>query len=366
MDGPDLTREFSARRGRLCSVLQEQSLQYLVVSNLTNVFYVTGFRGSAGIGVCGLTETALFVDPRYTLQAREQAVGVSVLEQKSRLLRAAGNWLKKRGARAVGYDDAHLACAAYRELEGSVGSRCVLKPAAGLIEELRTVKDAAEIQAIRNAARLTSRVFNDIITLVRPGVSEQDLATEAEYRMRRLGAEGSAFDPIVASGPRSALPHARASSKLLKESELVILDLGAILAGYAADMTRTVFLGGPSGRVRRIYASVLDAQRQAIAAIRPGRPGGSIDAVARRVLGGAGWGRSFSHSTGHGVGLDIHELPRLARGVRSPLRPGNVVTVEPGVYVEGLGGVRIEDTVLVTDTGAEVLTSAAKDDWIIS
>jgi Xaa-Pro aminopeptidase len=209
-------------------------------------------------------------------------------------------------------------------------------------------------------------VFEEIRWQVRPGVSESDLAAEIEYRMRRRGAEGAAFETIVASGPRAAWPHARASSKLLKKSELVIFDLGAILRGYAADMTRTVFLGEASRRVQRLYNAVLEAQQRAVGAALAGKSSQSVDAAARRVLRRGGLAKYFTHSTGHGVGLEVHERPRVARRVTDRLAAGCVITVEPGVYLEGLGGIRIEDTVLVSDKGPEILTPAPKTDWCIA
>jgi Xaa-Pro aminopeptidase len=240
-----------------------------------------------------------------------------------------------------------------------------LKPAGGLIEELRCVKEADEINCIRAAARLTSAVFTEVVRLVRPGVRELDLAAEIEYRIRRGGADGAAFETIVASGPRGAWPHARASSKLLKKSELVIFDLGAILRGYAADMARTVYVGKPGGRVRSLYGAVREAQQRAADVARSGIQARVVDSTARKALARRGLARYFTHSVGHGVGLEIHERPRLARGERERLAAGCVVTVEPGIYLEGFGGIRIEDTVLVGESGPEILTLASKDDWYV-
>jgi Xaa-Pro aminopeptidase len=241
-----------------------------------------------------------------------------------------------------------------------------LKPSSGLVESLRAVKDAAEVRAIRRAGQVTAEVFVEISKQVRPGVREADLAAEIEYRMRRKGAEGAAFETIVASGERASLPHARASSKLLKKCDFVIVDLGAILDGYAADMTRTLYLGRPSGRVRRLYDAVRAAQEEGLAEARAGMVTGDVDAAVRRSLKRAGLARYFTHSTGHGVGLEIHEQPRLARGDTGRLAAGSVVTVEPGIYLKGFGGIRIEDTALVGEGGAEILTPAPKDDWWVA
>jgi Xaa-Pro aminopeptidase len=213
---------------------------------------------------------------------------------------------------------------------------------------------------------VTAEVFTELLPQIRPGLVEQDLAAEIEFRMRKKGAEGAAFETIVASGPRSAYPHARPSSKALQECELVIFDLGAILSGYAADMTRTVYLGEPTRRVRSLYSAVLKSQEGAIRSVQDSTPTGEVDSAARRILAKHGLVRYFTHSTGHGVGLEIHERPRLGKGETTCLRSGSVVTVEPGVYLEGFGGIRIEDTVLVGPDGPEVLTPASKECWVIS
>ena len=354
-----------SRQRRLRDLMATQRLDFLLVSNPKNIFYLTGFRGSAGIALLGLDRAVLFVDPRYTLQAQEQSAGVDVHEARRPLLSVAGQWLARRRARNVGYDDVHLTCSGFNEIQRCV-PRVTLKSSGGFVEGLRLVKDSYEIDCIRQAGRITAGVYSDIRGTLRPGLRESDLAAEIEYRMRLRGAEGAAFETIVASGERSAWPHARASPKLLKKDELVIFDLGAILHGYAADMTRTVFLGRPPQRIRRLYAAVLGAQEQAVKVVRLAVAGGRVDLAARRALAGRGLERYFTHSTGHGVGLDIHERPRLARKEATLLEAGCVVTVEPGVYIEGLGGVRIEDTVLVTEAGGEILTPVSKDDWIIS
>lgn len=357
---------YSARQERLRALMDTHRLPFLLVTHLVNVRYLTGFTGSAGVMLLGPREAWLWVDPRYTLQAGEQAVGVEVIEEKKGILPGVAKWLGRIGYRDIAFEAGNLTCAQFDQLREKSGGHVQFKPSGDLIEELRVVKDRGEIESIRIAGKLTAEVFAEIQPLIRPGLKEADLAAEIDYRMRRKGAEGSAFETIVASGPRGAFPHARASSKALQECELVIFDLGAIVSGYAADMTRTVFLGQPTRRLQNLYTAVLRAQAGAVREVQDSIPAGKVDSVARRILKKHGFSRYFTHSTGHGVGLEIHERPRLGKGETAQLRSGSVITVEPGVYLKGMGGIRIEDTVLVGPQGPEVLTTAPKDSWVIS
>jgi Xaa-Pro aminopeptidase len=345
--------------------MEERRLPSLLVTNLRNIAYLTGFRGSAAVALFNSREGFLWVDPRYTLQAQEEARGVEVIEERKGLHKAAAEWLKTNKIWRVGYEQAHLTCADFSRLQRGAGRRINFLPVSGLVEQLRAVKDEEEVAKIRGAGRITVEVFEKVLGGVRPGLSESELGAEIEYQMRKKGAEGVAFETIVASGARAALPHARASRKLLRENEFVIFDLGAILAGYAADMSRTVYLGEPSRRLRGLYNAVVEAEEKAVRSALPGVRAAEVDAVARRSLAGRGLARLFTHSTGHGVGLETHELPRLARGEKARLQAGHVVTVEPGVYLEGWGGIRVEDTILVRPGGPEVLTPAPKDQWIV-
>jgi Xaa-Pro aminopeptidase len=363
---PDSSLDPHAKRqGSLRAEMEEQRLPCLLVTNLTNIAYLTGFRGSAGVALFTPRDGVLWVDPRYTLQAQGQARGVEVIEERKGLHKAAAEWLKANKTQRVGYEDAHLTCADFSCIEQGAGRRVKFVPAAGLVEQLRAVKDEEEVARIRGAGKITVEAFEKVLGEVRPGVSESELSAEIEYLMRKKGAEGAAFETIVASGPRAALPHARASCKLLRENEFVIFDLGAILSDYAADMTRTVYLGEPSRRVRSLYNAVLEAQEKALRSVLPGVRAGDVDAVVRRALASRGLARFFTHSTGHGVGMNTHEMPRLARGEKARLQAGHVVTVEPGIYLEGLGGIRIEDTLLVGPAGPEVLTPTRKDQWVV-
>jgi len=358
---------YEERRTRLAERLAGLRLRYLLVTKPVDIDYLSGFRGSAGALVIGPRQPRLWVDPRYTLQAREESRGVEIAESRHGLLRAVGRWARRRRVPSAGWQDAHLTGAEMAQLRSeSRGSGAVRWRGVGvLLDDLRVVKDRWEIERIRRAGRLTASVFEQVLHLVKPGVRECDLAAELEYRMKLGGGEGPAFETIVASGPRGAWPHARASARALRAGELVIFDLGAILGGYAADMTRTVFLGEPNRRVRNLYSAVMKAQTRAVRAVQDATPAGEIDCAARRILAKHRLARYFTHSTGHGVGLEIHERPRLGKGETTCLRTGSVVTVEPGIYLEGFGGIRIEDTVLVGPEGPEVLTPASKECWVI-
>jgi Xaa-Pro aminopeptidase len=334
----------------------------LLVTHLPNVRYLCGFTGSAGILLVDHSRAALFTDSRYTLQARQEVYDATTVIAPHGLIRAVGEALKaRRGTIRLAFAPAQLTVAQKTAFQLAAGARLRWLAAPDLIERLRAVKDADELSRMRQSARLISDVWTAAVRSVRPGVSERAVAADIERSMKLQGASGPSFESIVASGPRSAWPHARPTPKLLRKNELVVLDQGAILRDYCSDMTRTVFLGRSTNRVRSLYDAVLHAQEAAISAIRPGVSAASVDAAARKVFKQSGLERYFTHSTGHGLGLEIHEMPRLGRGEETLLEEGMVVTVEPGVYVERLGGIRIEDEVLVTAQGAEVLTSASRE-----
>ena len=344
----------------------------LLVTHLPNIRYICGFTGSAAILLVENSRATLFTDSRYTLQARQEVHDASTIIAPHGLLRALGEALKaRRGTIRLAFSPAQLTVAQKDALQLTVGARLRWLSAPDLIERLRAVKDAAELALMRQSARLISDVWSSAVRNVKPGVSELAVAADIERSMKLQGASGPSFETIVASGPRSAWPHARPTPKLLRKNELVVLDQGAILRDYCSDMTRTVFLGRSAvgaragvrsnNKLRSLYAAVLEAQEAAIAAIRPGVSAASVDAAARKVFKRLGLDRYFTHSTGHGLGLEIHEMPRLGRAEETVLQQGMVVTVEPGVYIERLGGIRIEDEVLVTSRGAEVLTSASRE-----
>ncbi len=352
--------EYNRRRAAAAAMLEERRLEALLVSSPANVRYLTGFTGSHGLAVLTVRSTLLFTDSRYQLQATQQTA-CRVRTVSGSLYEAVAKWLKDKTFRNLGFDPARLSHGDFLALRAAPAR---LVPTSGLVEELRTVKSSAEIALIRASVELASQAFEHILRLVRPGITELDLAAELDHRMRKLGAERPAFETIVASGRRSALPHASPTSKRLSRNGLLLIDAGAQRAGYCSDMTRTLHLGRPKTEVRRRYAAVLEAQRAAIAAIaavREGVTAASVDRAARRVLKAHGLEAAFVHACGHGLGLEIHEPPRLGKGQHTRLKAGMAITIEPGVYLQEFGGIRIEDTVVVTPRGCDVLTPASKE-----
>lgn len=332
----------------------------LLLTHLPNLLYLVGFRGSSGVLAVGREAVLLFVPAMYRSQAREEVRGAQV-KVATDPLRAAVAWLRRSGAKLVAFEDQHLTVAQLELVRRSLGRGAELVPGHRWVESLRAIKEPEEIAQIQASLGLTARVFEEVLPQVRPGVMELDLAAEIDYRMKQHGARGPGFETIVASGPRAALPHGRASRKRLAKNELVIFDLGAILSDYHSDMTRTVYLGTPPARVKRIYRAVVESLERARETIRAGVPARRVDAAARGHLLRQGLGDYFVHGTGHGLGLEIHEEPRIARTVDTPLAAGNVITLEPGVYLPRWGGVRIEDVVVVRQQGAETLTSLSAE-----
>jgi Xaa-Pro aminopeptidase len=333
-----------------------------LVTHLPSIQYLCGFGGSAGVLLIEPSRATLITDSRYEFQAQEQVSGAKVHIAKHGLLRAAAEMLgKRRGRLRVAYAPGQVTVAQKAALQALGGTQMRWVSGRDIIERLRAVKDPGELALMRQAATLISEVFGAVLPEIKTGISEIILAAKIEYEIKKRGGSGPCFDTIVASGPRSAWAHARPTSKLLRKNELVVLDQGAILRGYCSDLTRTVFLGRAPVKVRRLYDAVLEAQGAAREAIRPGVKAGKVDAAARQTLNRLRLAQYFTHSTGHGLGIEVHEMPRLGRGEQTVLEEGMVVTIEPGVYIEGLGGIRIEDDVVVTSKGAENLTSAPRE-----
>lgn len=356
-----MNTEFRNRRKQIVQGLKKRDLDCLLVTHPPNWYYLTGFTGESGVLAITPHGTTLITDGRFTTQAREESPGIRVELQKGSLYASAGEWLARHKLTRPGYDPVQWTVAQHKALRKASGSKCRMIEASGMVEALRMKKDPQELAVMRKAAILAGEVLESVFDLIRPGVRENEIGAEIEYRMKKRGASGASFETIVASGPRAALPHARPTSKRLKKGELVVLDMGAVLENYCSDMTRTVFVGRAPLRIRKWYRAVQDAQQAAVAAVQEGVTCGEVDAAARGVLKRSGLDPYFVHSTGHGLGLEVHEDPRVARGQTIRLEAGNVITIEPGIYVEGVGGIRIEDDVVVRSQGNEVLTRVTRD-----
>ena len=354
------TTGFQDRRNAIAARLVDAKLDGLLVTHLPNVRYLTGFTGSNALLLLSPSRSTLLTDPRYDIQSREETdCQVSIC--KKSIWKMIPSLLARRRWKTIGIEASHLTVDVSQTLQSALPLGATLHPVPAWIETARTVKSPSEIGLIRQSVRTCSAAFAQTLKSLRPGLREIEVAAELDYHMRRLGADGPAFETIVAAGVRSALPHARPTSAIVQPDQLLLIDMGASQQGYASDMTRTVCAGKPAPKVRRTYSAVLEAQLAAVAAVRPGATAGSVDRAARRILRAHGLDNAFVHSTGHGLGLEIHEAPRLGRGDNTVLCEGMVVTVEPGVYIEGFGGIRIEDTVLVSGAGCEVLTPTNKE-----
>jgi Xaa-Pro aminopeptidase len=368
-----------ARLSRARADLHRAPIDALAVTHLSNVRYLTGFSATAGIVVLTPTECTLIVDFRYAVAARAHLGAHPDLGARIRIVvpdhsydETLATVLTETGARRIGIEAAWMPVNRFNKLSAALAAAAmpamlstngcpVLVPTERLIERARAVKDGEEIATLREAARRIAAVAAEVPAFAQPGSSEVDVASAVDAAIRRAGFERTAFETIVASGPNSALPHARPGSRRLQQGDGVVLDFGGVYDGYCVDLTRTVQLGDPGAQFRWLFAAVEEAQRAAIDSVRPGVTASAVDAAARAVLDRYGVLENFGHGTGHGLGLEVHEEPRIGRPVAGwpdePLEAGMVFTVEPGAYVEGVGGVRIEDDVLVTEGGCEVLTA---------
>ncbi len=338
----------------------------MLVTHLPDVRYLCGFTGSSAALVLAGGRATLFTDGRYTAQAKAEAVGTRVVIAKKSAVVAACEWLEAAGVRRCGFDAGHTTVASLETMRRAVPAklrRGLFHGVESLVARLREVKDAEEVAHMRTAALVGCDLFAKMLGWMRPGLTEVEVAAELEHAARLAGAEGMSFETIVASGERSALPHGRATTAKLPRRGFVTLDFGVILDGYCSDMTRTVHLGKALPGDREVYDSVLEAQEAAVAAVAPGVTAGEVDEAARSILRRVGLDQYFSHSTGHGVGLEIHEGPRIAAKQTQVLEQGMVITIEPGIYMPGKFGLRIEDMVLVTAAGGEVLTPSVKA-WV--
>jgi len=343
------------RGDRLEQQLTERELDRMLVTELTNVRYLTGFTGTNGACICGPGVRLFLTDFRYTERAEAEVEGWETVT-------VSADWLKGIAERLegkVGFEDDHMSVRLLEKLQGKLGEGVEMTAAGGAVEKLRRVKDEEELAAIAEASKLADEVWGWSLERGLAGRSEREVARAAEARIRELGGDPS-FPAIVAAGPNGALPHAEPGEREIGPSELVVFDMGAQLDGYCSDGTRTFATGEPGEEARRVYGIVLEAQLAALEAVKAGAKGEDVDAVARKVIDAAGHGEHFGHGLGHGVGLEVHEAPRLSLRSDDVLAAGEVVTVEPGIYLPGKLGVRIEDFVVVTDEGLRNLSSLPK------
>ena len=352
--------DYSGRIKRLQSSLSKEGVDGLLVTHLPNIRYLCGFTGSSGILLAG-AKPVFFTDGRYAEQAASEVEGARVVIAKGPTLVAAAKDVGKLRKGTVGIEAEHLTVANREVVAGAMPKNLRLKSTRGLVEELRKIKEPSEIEAIRNAVDLGCALLPAAFKAIERGGTEIEVAAAIEYAARKRGAEGMSFETIVAGGSRSALPHGVASREPIPAKGFVVLDFGVILHGYCSDMTRTVHVDVAKKDEQNLYRAVLDAQMAAVAACLPGTRLTDVDAAARDVLKHSKLDKYFTHSTGHGVGLEIHESPRVAHGQKEVLRPGMVITIEPGIYLAGKCGIRIEDMVAITESGYELLTSAKKE-----
>ena len=346
--------------------LAQNGLDALLIADEKNQRYATGFPFTDGLVLVGREKAWLITDSRY-IEAAEKAAGgcaeVWCFDRQHPLLALARQALSECGAQKLGAEEGKLSYARYRDLEQKLA--LPLLPAQGLLDALRESKDEEEIESLTRAQRISEAALEETLAIIRPGMSEKELAAELVYRMLRHGSEGNSFAPIVVSGPNTSLPHGVPGERLLQNGDFITMDFGSLYNGYCSDMTRTVALGSATDEMRRVYETVLEAQLAGIAAARAGVPGKDIDGAARAVIQREGYGPYFGHGFGHSVGLDIHEKPNAGPGVETPMPVGAVVTAEPGIYLPGRFGVRIEDMMIIREGGAEVITKAPKMELII-
>ncbi len=360
--------DYPGRQARLREALPKARLGALLVTHLPNIRYLCGFSGSSGALLIHGAGSVFFTDSRYTQQAKTEVQAWKVVIGKKAPLLSAAEWIGRQPrtnriskSTLLGIEGQYLTVASRKSLSAGLSRQVRLRESPPLVEHARMVKDAEELSAIRAAVKLGAGLFDRALATIRPGVPEVEVAAEMEYAARKAGAEGMSFETIIASGARAALPHGRASGAVVQSGGFVVCDFGVILRGYCSDRTRTVYVGAATAEARRTYDAVLASQLEAIDTVRPGIKIEQVDRVARKTLQKKGLAKWFTHSTGHGVGLEIHEAPRVAKGQQEILLPGMVITIEPGVYLSGQWGVRIEDMVVVTEQGCEVLSPAQKD-----
>ncbi|MUK87156.1 M24 family metallopeptidase [Ornithinibacillus sp. L9] len=344
---------------KLRTALQENDLDALLIASPINRRYVTGFTGTAGVAIVSKDDARFITDFRYTGQATEQAKDFTVIEHKQLIELEIADQLKQLNVKRLGFEKSHMTYATYENYKKVIDAELV--PTSEIVENIRLIKTEDELSIMKKAAQIADQAFEHIQGFIKPGVKEIDVSNELEFFMRKQGATSSSFDIIVASGFRSAMPHGVASTKEIQSGELVTLDYGALYQGYCSDITRTFAVGEISDELRNIYNTVLEAQLRGVDGIKPGMSGKEADALTRDYITEKGYGEYFGHSTGHGLGMEVHEGPGLSYRNEGKLEQGMVVTVEPGIYVPNVGGCRIEDDIVITENGNERLTTSPKE-----
>ena len=347
------------RVNKLQAQLEENEIDALLVTKRENIRYLSGFTGSSGVIVITSNSASFITDFRYTEQANDQVKGYDIIELDTSLIKSVADVVSRESIKRLGIEQDAMTVGQYRAYEKEVDAQLI--ETSGIVEKLRLIKDESEIKIMKEAAAIADAAYTHIQTFIRPGRTEREVANELEMFMRSKGADSSSFDIIVASGLRSALPHGVASDKVIQTGELVTLDFGAYYKGYCTDITRTLAIGPVSDELRQIYDTVLRAQLAGVEGIRAGITGIEADALTRDIIKEAGYGEYFGHSTGHGLGMEVHEAPGLSFRSDTVLEPGMVVTIEPGIYINGVGGCRIEDDVVITEDGCYLLTQSPKE-----
>lgn len=337
----------------------EHNIEAILLTSEYNRRYMTDFTGTAGVAIITQEQAVFITDFRYTQQAQKELVGFEIVQHTKPIMEEVGTQLEKMNIKSVGFEKDHMSYAMFEIYQKAINADLI--PVSGLVEKIRLIKTEQEIKILKAAANIADAAFEHIITYIKPGKTELEVSNELEFFMRKQGASSSSFDIIVASGLRSALPHGVATDKIIETGDFVTLDFGALYNGYVSDLTRTVSVGEPSNELKEIYQIVLDAQLKSLAEIKPGMSGIEADAIARDYIKAKGFGDAFGHSLGHGIGLEVHEGPGLSFRSETILEEGMVITIEPGIYIPEIGGVRIEDDTILTSSGNEKLTHSTKE-----
>lgn len=348
---------------KLRSQFDHLGIDALLITSTFNRRYMTNFTGTAGVALISADQALFITDFRYIEQATKQCEGFTIIKHGPSIIEEIARQAEQFGISKLGFEQDFLSFSTYSEYKTAL--KADLVPISGIIEKLRLIKTESEIKILKEAADIADAAFKHILDFIRPGLTELEVSNELEFFMRAAGATSSSFDTIVASGYRSALPHGVASDKIIEKGDMITLDYGAYYKGYVSDITRTIAIGEPDPKLKEIYAVVYEAQQRGVEGVKPGMTGKEADALTRDYITEKGFGEYFGHSTGHGIGLEVHEGPALSFRSDLKLLPGMVVTVEPGIYIPGLGGVRIEDDIMITKDQNELLTHSTKELMIL-